>query len=232
MEKNIKTILIIEDDFTLSKNLKELIELKEYRAIVCNSIIDASELLQTIIPDLIISDIMMPDFDGYTLLNKVKESIILQHVPFIFISGKADIKDIRFGMNLGADDYITKPFSAKDLFEAIEIRIAKNENLIKQLRSQNLLINSKEINDEINDEINFELIKSLSKTEKNIIRLIAENKTSDEIAQLLNVSKKTIENHRYNLAKKLNINGKLSLLRFCLNNSEKVIAHIKPIDSH
>jgi two-component system OmpR family response regulator len=228
MKKDFKTILIIEDDFTLSKNLKELIELKEYRAIVCNSIIDASELLQTIIPDLIISDIMMPDFDGYTLLNKVKKNVILQHVPFIFISGKADIKDIRFGMNLGADDYITKPFSAKDLFEAIEIRIAKNENLIKQLRSQNLLINSKEIN----DEINFELIKSLSKTEKNIIRLIAENKTSDEIAQLLNVSKKTIENHRYNLAKKLNINGKLSLLRFCLNNSEKVIAHIKPIDSH
>jgi len=228
MKKEFKTILIIEDDFTLSQNLKELIELKDYRAIVCNSIIDASELLQTIIPDLIISDIMMPDFDGYALLDKVKKSAILQHVPFIFISGKAEIKDIRFGMNLGADDYLTKPFSAKDLFEAIEIRIAKNENLIKQLKNQNLLINVKEIS----DEINIELIKLLSKTEKNILRLIAENNTSDEIAQRLNVSKKTIENHRYNLAKKLNLNGKLSLLRFCLNNSDKVIAHIKPIDSH
>jgi len=220
MFKKQKCILIIEDDQILADNLKELIELKDFKATVSNTIIDASELLKTFVPDLIISDIMMPDFDGYTLLNKIKNDPKLKFVPFIFISGKAEVKDIRTGMNLGADDYLTKPFSAKDLYNTIEQRISKSEQMIQQVRNK---ISYDEVDEE---EITFkyEMLQNLSKSEKNIFMLIAENKTSDEIAKALSISKKTVENHRYNLAKKLNINGKLSLLRFCLSNAEKIIS--------
>lgn len=223
MLKKPKSILIIEDDQTLANNLKELIELKDYKAYVCNTIIDASELLKVFSPDLIISDIIMPDFDGYTLLNKIKNDPKLKFVPFVFISGKAEVKDIRLGMNMGADDYLTKPFSAKDLYDTIEMRIAKSEQMVEQMKFVKL-----SNDDDQTGIFTLEMFKNLSKSEQKIVVMVAENKTSEDIARELGISKKTVENHRYNLAKKLEVNGKLSLLRFCLNNAERLISFSLP----
>lgn len=212
--KEQKTILLVEDDLTLSENLKELLELKNYKVIPFNTIIDASEFLNSFVPDLIISDIVMPDFDGYSLISKIKKHPVLQFVPFIFISGKVEITDIRYGMNHGADDYITKPFTAKDLYEAIEVRINNRRNFVHN-NSANLPVDTV-------DEFKKEAFNNLSKSELVIVKLIAQNMTSDEISSHLGISRKTVENHRFNIAKKLNLRGKLSLLRYCLNNPSAI----------
>jgi CRP-like cAMP-binding protein len=84
-------------------------------------------------PDLIICDIMMPVLDGYGVLHVLQKNESLQHVPFIFLSAKSERSDMRKGMEMGADDYITKPFTETELLSAIESRLKKSELLQKEL---------------------------------------------------------------------------------------------------
>jgi CRP-like cAMP-binding protein len=89
------------------------------------------ELIKTHKPDLIFCDVSLPDLDGYAILNILKKNDETSHIPFIFLTGKSEKIDVRKGMNLGADDYITKPFEESELLEAIEARLEKKENLYK-----------------------------------------------------------------------------------------------------
>jgi CRP-like cAMP-binding protein len=80
-------------------------------------------------PDLILCDIMMPELDGYGVFHVLGKDDATSSIPFIFLTAKADKSEIRTGMNLGADDYLTKPFEASDLLKVIEVRLNKNEKL-------------------------------------------------------------------------------------------------------
>jgi YesN/AraC family two-component response regulator len=83
-------------------------------------------------PDIVICDIMMPEVDGYGVLEALSSDSNTLHIPFIFLSAKTEHKEIRRGMDLGADDYITKPFEENDLISAIESRLAKSKILSKR----------------------------------------------------------------------------------------------------
>ncbi len=121
-----KTVLLIEDDLTLLANTKELLELYNYKVWYAESgEIGVNLALQTN-PDIIICDIMMPVLDGYGVFEKLKENKATCSIPFIFLSCKTEMNNIRKGMNLGADDYVTKPFKIQDLINAIESRLVKN----------------------------------------------------------------------------------------------------------
>lgn len=120
------TILIIEDDETLLENTRELLEISGYEVITAIDGIQGVNLAKTHLPDLIISDIMMPEMDGISALERLQSDKNTCSIPFIFISVKSDPEDIRYGMNLGADDYITKPFREEDLLDAIASRLAKH----------------------------------------------------------------------------------------------------------
>ena len=125
-----KKILVIEDDKPVREGIIILLEKKGFKPIAAKDGEEGLSLISEIIPDLIISDVMMPGINGYTLKKFLEENERLSSIPFIFLSAKADIKDVRKGMELGADDYIIKPFNANDLLKAIEIRLKKsNVNL-------------------------------------------------------------------------------------------------------
>lgn len=129
-----KKILIVEDNPSLRESLKELTEAAGYCPELAENGQIALEILGTnYIPDLIISDIMMPLVDGYQLRNIISSKPNLANVPFIFLTAKAQLDDIRKGMNIGADDYLTKPFKAADLLAAIEIKLNKKYNLDKKI---------------------------------------------------------------------------------------------------
>lgn len=118
-------LLLIEDDTAVRENTAELIELSGYEVITApNGRIGVSSA-KTNLPDIIICDIMMPEMDGYGVIKALSEDATTKHIPFIFLSAKTEHKDIRKGMDLGADDYLTKPFEEQDLFSAIESRLAK-----------------------------------------------------------------------------------------------------------
>ncbi|TVZ27562.1 CRP-like cAMP-binding protein [Gillisia sp. Hel_I_86] len=124
-----KTILLIEDDAALRENTAELLELSNYQVITASNGQIGIEKVNEHIPDLIVCDIMMPEVDGYGVLDLVSKDPKTSHIPFIFLSAKTEHKEVRKGMDLGADDYITKPFEEDELISAIQSRLAKAEIL-------------------------------------------------------------------------------------------------------
>ena len=128
-----KTILLIEDDKALRENTEELLELSGYSLLTAPNGKIGIELAKKSLPDIIICDIMMPEVDGYGVLENLSADDITKQIPFIFLSAKTEHKEIRRGMDLGADDYLTKPFEEEDLISAIESRLAKAELLKRML---------------------------------------------------------------------------------------------------
>lgn len=126
-----KKILIIEDNTEVRENLSEILELDGYQCFTAeNGKIGVEQALEHK-PDLIICDVMMPVLDGFGVLKIVNKNPDLMHIPFMFLTAKAEKSDFRKGMGLGADDYISKPFDDVELLEAIEIRLKKGEELNK-----------------------------------------------------------------------------------------------------
>ena len=124
-----KKILVIEDNQEMLENIAEMLELFNYSVIKAHTAATGVENAKSEKPDLIICDIMLPDFDGYKVLQLLEEEPSTKSIPFIFLTAKAEKSEIRKGMNMGADDYITKPFDKADLINAVEARLKRNEFL-------------------------------------------------------------------------------------------------------
>ncbi|MBR9919627.1 MAG: response regulator [Bacteroidetes bacterium] len=124
-----KKILVIEDNEEVRENLEEILELSGYAVDGAEDGKVGVELAMADPPDLILCDVMMPKLDGYGVLNILSKKPETAAIPFIFLTAKADKEDLRRGMNLGADDYITKPFYKDELLQVIETRLKKNEKL-------------------------------------------------------------------------------------------------------
>lgn len=132
-----RKILLIEDDVTVRENTAELLELSNYEVVTAPDGKKGVDKAKTEIPDIIVCDIMMPELDGYDVLTRLSKDPETNGIPFIFLSAKTEHKDVRRGMDLGADDYLTKPFEEEDLLSAIESRLAKIEILRAQEHKNN-----------------------------------------------------------------------------------------------
>jgi CRP/FNR family transcriptional regulator, polysaccharide utilization system transcription regulator len=121
-----KTILVIEDNNDVRENIAEILELSNYNVLTAENGKIGVRLAQENMPDLIICDVMMPELDGFGVLHILTQNPVTAKIPFIFLTAKADKGDFRKGMNLGADDYLTKPFDDVELLNAIDIRFKKH----------------------------------------------------------------------------------------------------------
>jgi CheY-like chemotaxis protein/CRP-like cAMP-binding protein len=124
-----KTILLIEDDAALRENTAELLELSNYNVITAPNGRLGIEKAKAEVPDIVVCDIMMPEVDGYEVLETLAADDQTRNIPFIFLSAKTEHKEIRKGMDMGADDYLTKPYEEDELISAIESRLAKAQLL-------------------------------------------------------------------------------------------------------
>lgn len=119
-------ILLIEDNDNMRENTQEILSLAGHRVdTACNGK-EGVIKVQLNKPELIICDIMMPELDGYGVLHMLNRDPNTNHIPFIFLTAKADRSDVRKGMELGADDYVTKPFDDVELLSAVDIRLKKS----------------------------------------------------------------------------------------------------------
>lgn len=128
-----KKILLIEDNDDIRNNTAEILELSNYEVIVAGNGKTGVEKALEHLPDLIICDIMMPVLDGYGVLHAIHKNDSLANTPFIFLTAKTERGDFRKGMELGADDYITKPFSGAELLNAVDSRLKKIDLLKEEL---------------------------------------------------------------------------------------------------
>ncbi|THH40302.1 response regulator [Neolewinella litorea] len=125
MEKPNTTILIIEDNAAVRENLAEILELYGYRTSTAPNGLAGAKLAIEELPDLILCDVMMPELDGFGVLNLLSDNERTAAIPFVFITARTEAEDVRHGMNLGADDYITKPFYKDELLRVIQTRLRK-----------------------------------------------------------------------------------------------------------
>lgn len=145
-----KTILLVEDEETVNDTITDMLTIEKYKVLQAFNGLQALELLnnnQNNI-DLILSDINMPEMDGYELLSNVKANEKTKFIPFIFLTAKVEKKDLRKGMELGADDYLFKPFSHNELLKALETRF-------------NILQNNKLETEKKLDSLRFQLTSTL-----------------------------------------------------------------------
>jgi len=124
-----ETILVLDDNWDFLMNIKLILEMEGYQVLSACKGSEALTLLERTRPDLIISDIMMPEMDGYEFYQRVRRNPELLTVPFIFLSAKDEREDIRFGKQLGADDYLTKPLEPEDLVIAVEANLRRPTEL-------------------------------------------------------------------------------------------------------
>jgi CRP-like cAMP-binding protein/ActR/RegA family two-component response regulator len=124
------TVLLIEDNKEMAENISAILTLGKYNVLTALNGKLGVEVAQQQHPDLVLCDIMMPELDGYGVLHLLSKDPDTANIPFIFLTAKADKSDFRTGMNLGADDYVTKPFDGFDLLKVVEMRLKKN-NMLK-----------------------------------------------------------------------------------------------------
>lgn len=146
-----KKILLIEDNDEIRENTAEILELASYKVFTAGN---GKEGLSTALrehPDLIVCDIMMPVLDGYAVLHAVHKNENLRNTPFIFLTAKTERDDFRKGMELGADDYIMKPFTGTELLTAIESRLRKmdqiREDLLPGIKGMSQLLSAAGVSD-------------------------------------------------------------------------------------
>ena len=199
-------ILVVDDEKNIRGGLEELLTLNDFSVRTAPDCNEALKQISDKVPDMILCDIIMPNCTGYWLLQQLQNNEAYKNIPFIFLSARAELTQIRYGMNLGADDYITKPFQHEQLLTAIHVRLNKREQIM-------------ELNPEKNAERKAEmtlLLKKISKSEWRVLELLSKNLSSAEISEKLFLSHKTVQNHKANMVKKLNIRGQNTLLSFAV----------------
>lgn len=125
-------ILIIEDEEPVRANIVELLEAEGFETLATGSGTSGIALAAQQLPDLILCDIMMPATDGYAVLQALRQNSATATIPFIFLTAKSERSDLRQGMNLGADDYLTKPFTADELLTAVATRLKQRAMALQQ----------------------------------------------------------------------------------------------------
>ncbi len=178
-----KRILVIEDEPEMRRNIATLLRLHKYEAIEAENGRQGVELARQEKPDLILCDVMMPELDGYGVLQTLQQDAALAPIPFIFLTAKGDRSDLRNGMNLGADDYLTKPVANSDLVTAIEARLRRCG-----------LQASREFKPDFSS---FEPLLSLGLTPRAAETLLwlSQGKTNSDIAIILSITESTVKKH-------------------------------------
>lgn len=211
MKENLR--IVIADDHPLFRNgLKQLLEKEDNIKIIgeADNGLKALEIILEKKPDIAILDIDMPGKTGLEVLKEIKNSVT--KVIFLTMYAEEDIFDE--AMNLGVKGYVLKDSAVNDIIDCIS-SVSKNDYYISPSVS-NFLVNRRKRVKELKS--NNPYLDKLTATEKKILKFISENKTSREIAEVLFLSPRTIENHRTNISNKLSLKGSHSLLKFAIEN--------------
>jgi DNA-binding NarL/FixJ family response regulator len=192
-----KKILVIEDEPEMCRNLTTILRMEKFHPLPAENGRVGIELAKKEKPDLILCDVMMPDLDGYGVIAALRGNAETVAIPFIFLTAKGEKPDIRAGMNLGADDYLTKPVAKADLLAAIHSRL--------QRAVQQLVPDFKPNFDSAGP-----LQKALGLTPRvaETLLWLAQGKTNGEIAIILSNSESTVKKHVLEIFEKLGVENR------------------------
>ncbi len=199
-----KNILIIEDDDFLRANTALILSLEGYRVTMASDGATGLAMIRKKRPDVILCDILLPKMNGFEVLEAIKSDPFLARIPFLFISALNERQQIRQGMEVGADDYLGKPYSREDLLAAVAARLNRFAAMGP--------IGSQDGVDAMADSA--KRLHQITRREREVLILVASGFTSKEIAVTLKISYRTVEVHRYKLMKKLGVTNATGLVHW------------------
>ena len=188
------TILLIEDNASMRRNISQILTLENYRTLTAADGPAGLELARSEKPDLILCDIMMPRMDGYEVLAQLRADAATSALPFIFLTAKGDMPDLRIGMALGADDYLTKPVTRLDLLDAVKTRLQRHAQQRTFLPR-------------FDDAAPLERL-GISAREAEVLLWMAQGKSNGDIATICGISLGTVKKHTNHIFEKLGVEGR------------------------
>lgn len=184
-----KKILIIEDQATMRRNVALMLQMEGFETATAENGRTGIDLARQQRPDLILCDVMMPEMDGYAVIQALRDDDAFANTPFIFLTAKSDRNDVRIGMNFGADDYLTKPVVRDDLLAAVQTRLARAELLNQRLAE------SGGFHPDYSSHEPLQGAFGLTPREAEVLLWVAQGKSNADVAAILGMSDKTAKQH-------------------------------------
>ena len=196
-----KKILVIEDEPEMLRNMTTIIEMEGFTALRANNGRVGVQVAREQKPDLILCDVMMPELDGYGVLEALRSDEATVGLPFIFLTAKGEKRDIRAGMNLGADDYLAKPVDADELLATIKARLLRHEEKEHAAQAK------------VEFEADFTSPKpleslGLTPREAEVLLWLAQGKSNPDVAVILGMSEGTVKKHLEHIFEKLGVESR------------------------
>ena len=206
-------ILVIEDEPQMLRNLLTILRAEGYNPIAAPGGDAGVVAAQRELPDLILCDLMMPGLDGFAVLSRLRADPATARIPFIFLTARGDRTDIRSGMNLGADDYLTKPVRVDDLLAAIRARMA---------RFQQTAIASAPTRPLAPEDLTG---LGVSPREAEVLFWLVEGKSNSDIGVILGVAEATVKKHLEHIFEKLGVENRTAATRAALERYAANLRH-------
>jgi len=204
-----KQVLLVDDDPNLILLVQDYLEFQGYKVKTANNGKEALIVLEQFIPDVIICDVMMPEMDGYTLIEHLRNNYNFNWIPIIFLSAKGRTEDRIKGLQKGADVYLIKPFEPEELVAQVESSLKQ----IKRILDHNNQGKESQISASVPPNI------ELTPTEIKVVQLVAKGLGNREIAKQLKVSQRTIESHVSNMLNKTHLHNRTELARWVIETN-------------
>jgi DNA-binding NarL/FixJ family response regulator len=201
----VKRILVIEDDSKLRQHYVELLRLEGYEVAEARNGREGVERARRELPDLVLCDITMPEMNGHRVLETLRAEPRTAHLPFVFLTGWNEQEDMRTGMNLGADDYLTKPVVPDELTAAIRARLRRAEMATGGIRRGNREATPADLEP-----------LGLTPREAEVLFWVARGKTNDEIATVLGIGLTTVKKHLESTFAKLGVENRTAAAAMAL----------------
>lgn len=215
-----KKVLVVDDDATLRMALTRYLEKRGYLTQDVASGIEALQLFEQDPPDLVVSDVMMPEMDGFEFCRRLRSIRSGQLVPFIFLSSKGELEDRVQGHSIGADDYLIKPFEPRELLAKIEAQLERS----RRIHSEIVLLMQRESNGAATNGhvANIPSPLPLTPAEEKVFWEVIQGFTNKQIGDRLFVSPRTVQTHLSNILSKLQLENRSQLVRFAFERGYKL----------
>jgi DNA-binding NarL/FixJ family response regulator len=182
-------ILIIEDQAAMRKNIAMILEMEGFKVCAAANGREGVEAARRERPDLILCDVMMPELDGYGVIQALRQDAAFATTPFIFLTAKSDRGDLRAGMNLGADDYLTKPVVHDELMAAVRSRLNRAGAV------QQVITEAGTFTLDFDNHAPLIAAFGLTPREAEVLSWVAQGKGNADIGILLNMTERTVKQH-------------------------------------
>ncbi|WP_088892662.1 response regulator transcription factor [Leptolyngbya ohadii] len=218
-----KRILIVDDDITLRTALIRYLQNRGYVVEDAGSGAEAMSRFEENPPDLVVSDVVMPEMDGLEFCRRLRASQAGQLVPFIFLSSKKDVDDRIQGHQMGADDYVVKPFDPKELIAKIESQLERSRRIHAEIKR--LLQQAQPPSAEVPPAPTLNPLP-LTPAEEKVFWEVIQGYTNKQIGDRLFVSPRTVQTHLSNILSKLQLESRSQLIRYAFERGYRPPAEL------